>query len=996
MTNFSMKVIAVILLLVGFTISTPAFSDGMNTVRKHHRVHRKVHHRTKKVIVKTKTKTTVRTQPPLKRNYPVPGAGGGEDRNDDWYRRRALPKNDIDPSYYTNALEQARKIPVYRRGGKTSPQASMNWQCVGPYKIGGRVTSIATHPTDSNTFYVGAAAGGVWKTSDHGNTWQALTDTFPMLSVGCITIDAKDPKTIYIGMGECNASADSYPGNGIWRSENDGLSWTYLGLAATQYISKIIIDPSNRNTLYVCAQGPTNVADSNRGIWKSTNFGSTWTRSLLVRVSKSKTASSVPMSDLVINPQDNLDLVAATWQHIDFNVSTSPQTGLWRTRDGGQNWIRIDSLPASNYPNGYKSKRLARISLYWANTQGKSTLYSVVAKVDKNIQTGFNLDENLFGIFKTNDPEAGWQIVLDSTFRIPFLGNNIDSIDLFNHQGGYNNFITGNPKRPDEIYVGGIDIIRTTDAGAHWKNISDGYIHYFNNSRDQHSDQHALAFTAAISGNDLLNGSDGGVFHTTDFGANWKQLKGIPITMFYHLEPWVAGMTSLGNTFPADSIKLIGGTQDNGTNAHGFSPNTDWDWINRGDGGESQTHPTNPNILITSLQLGKIFVRTTLDSLRPNLKSDDGKSDPNPKKWIDLSKIAQRRGITDSSEPCAFIPPVVLDKQNPTDLYTGRLRVYKTIFDYSNPDSGTVIKQWSPQLAGQPGSLKQWYYGDIGAISLGAPDSHGRRMIWAAAYLGGKAIWRTTVDATLSIDSMPKWIRADNGLPNAYPNVIVADRSDSLTAFVAFSGSIADATGHIFKTIDGGKNWTKIGVGLPNISVNALVIDSLAENNDPLKKNQFLIAGTDVGVFGTTDGGAHWYQLGVNIPHLVVGSLTTYKNWLIAGTHGRSAWALDITDFSSQLQGDVSDRTSPASALTINAVYPNPARNSVRVNITDTEQREHSIELFDANGTIILHSTMIGKETEILLPTSLSSGAYILRVTNSNGKTAQQLLEIVK
>jgi len=135
----------------------------------------------------------------------------------------------------------------------------MQWQQIGPYSAGGRVTAIATHPTDSNIFYVGAAAGGVWKTTDHGNSWKALLDTFPAIATGCLTIDPTDPNTIYLGMGECNGSADSYPGTGLYRSTDAGLNWDSLGLGRTQYISKVIVDPSDKNTIYVCSPGPSSM-----------------------------------------------------------------------------------------------------------------------------------------------------------------------------------------------------------------------------------------------------------------------------------------------------------------------------------------------------------------------------------------------------------------------------------------------------------------------------------------------------------------------------------------------------------------------------------------------------------------------------------------------------------------------------------------------------------------------------------------------------------------
>jgi photosystem II stability/assembly factor-like uncharacterized protein len=969
-------------------------------------VHKKIiKHTLRKNRIHKHRKDTV-TENYLKqgRNYPPPGSSG-EERNFDWYRKRAFPNDEIDPSAYLNALEQARNMPVYKKpSGKNGIEASMQWQQIGPFTTGGRVTAIATHPTDPNTFYVGAAAGGLWKTSDHGKTWQSLTDNFPMLSIGCITIDPHDANTIYIGMGECNGSADSYPGNGLLRSTNGGLSWTSLGLTATQYISKIIIDPFDKNTIYACVPGPNASADSNRGVWKSNDYGLSWRGMFLLRAGKSRTSTPVPAIDLVMNPSDHLDLIVSTWQHIT-SLSTGapnlPYSGLFRTKDSGATWNRIDTISGSGYINGITYKHLSRTSLLWVNNNiGVPTLYSVTSSIDKDPVTGYYLADNFYGLYRTNNPELGWQKILDSSYRLPFLGNNIDSVNLFNRQGGYDNFIVAHPRRPDEIYIGGIDIIRSVDGGSTWKNITNAYPHYFNNDRTQHSDMHALAFTADISGNDILNGQDGGVFNTTDFGNTWSRINGLPITMFYHLEPWVAGMENLPNSFPADSIKMMGGTQDNGTVAHGFSGNPDWDWINRGDGGESQSDPHNKNHLITSIQLGKILFRSSLDSLRPNLFSDAGNLDPNAKRWFDLSVIAKRRGITDSSEACAFIPPVVLDKQNGVDVYTGRTFVYKAKLNFADPDSGTSIVKWSTQLAGNPSNPKAWYYGQIDAIALGVRDSHSRPMIWAAGILNtSRAVWRTTVNESLHADSISKWIRSDATLPTLAPSVIIPDRSDSLTAFIGLSGFISDTIGHIFKTIDGGKTWKKIGVGLPNAPVNAMIIDSLAEGGDPLKKNQFIIAATDVGVFATTNGGAKWYILGENMPHLVVGTIFRYKNWLVAGTHGRSAWALDVTDFASQLHEDVAENKQQKFSVTL---FPNPVNlnlsPTLHIRIKDINAQNIPVELFNSSGVSVLKTmlSLNSSEADLHLPESIPSGNYLLRVTLSDGATSAEHIIIAK
>ncbi|HYM36733.1 MAG TPA: T9SS type A sorting domain-containing protein, partial [Steroidobacteraceae bacterium] len=454
-------------------------------------------------------------------------------------------------------------------------------------------------------------------------------------------------------------------------------------------------------------------------------------------------------------------------------------------------------------------------------------------------------------------------------------------------------------------------------------------------------------------------------------------------------------------------VEIFGGTQDNGTVGHGFTANTDWDWINRGDGGQAQSDPNNSNHIVTSLQLGKIFFRTTIDSLRPNLFSDNGNHDPSAKKWYEMLTIMRRRGITDSSEACAFIPPVVLDKQNGVDLYTGRTSIYRIKMNFTDPDSLTNIWKWSPQIAGAPGSPKLWYYGEVEAIALGARDNNGRPMIWTGTINnGGRNIWRTTLNESLPADSMPKWIRADvAGLPGLFPTWIRASLRDSMAAYVSFSGFNTDtAKGHIdsignlFRTLDGGKTWKSISgkntaVGLPNAPVNAFVIDTLAEHGDSTKRGQCIIAAMDVGVFITTDGGNTWSQLGTGMPHLVVGTLTMYRNWLVAGTHGRSAWAIDVGGINAVSRG-VTNEPIATNNFTITSVYPNPASSIIHVRLSATSPT--TLELFDLKGVPLLHQQTNGATADILLPGNILTGTYILRAINSNGEPAEAKVQIVR
>ncbi len=971
-------------------------------------------HRTKRIAVRSAKKG----HPDAKINMPPPGHDGQE--ISDWFmRRRAWPNESIDPNAYPQALAEAARLPILiPRGGKNSIQTASSWQCIGPYAIDGRVSCIATHPTDSNTFYVGAAAGGVWKTTDHGAAWKCVTDTFGMLPTGCLAIDPVQPETIYLGQGEPNQSGDTYPGNGLWKSVDGGASWAYLGFAKSQYIAKILIDPQDHNDIFVAVPGPNAGAtapyfsDSNRGVFRSIDGGATWIRSLFVKTSKSKNANSIGFVDIAMNPVNSGELVAFGWDHstalaAGFKSSSfGPNTGMWRSTDTGNTWARIDTLTSSNLPNGVKYKVLSRGAVLWtgggADKKSQTYLFALFNRTDSNRVTHYLTDDNFLGLYRSLDEGVTWTEVLDSTARIPLGGvQGKDSANIMNAQGGYDLFLVGNPHRPEEVYIGGIDVLRSTDYGRTFKNITNSYSEYYaKGSRDQHSDQHGLAFTSAASGADMINVSDGGLFHTTDFGSSWKQMTGLPITMFYSVVPWESAMKNTPQTISASDLRMFGGTQDNGTVAHGLTAASDFSWINAGDGGEAAAHPTDSNKLVTSVQLGVIFARNSLDSLVPSSPSGqrDTTHDTRPR-WHNLSfkLLKGNQALTDTTESCSFIPPVVLDEKDPNSLYTARCHVYRAKIDWNDLEN-TKWYRWSPPIEGMLTNSSTWYYGDIEALAVGVRDAIGNPMLWAGGYnyTSGGSIWRTLVDPLRQDTAAPKWIQINNGLPNSYISCILPDRSDSLTAFA--TASSAGKVAHVVRTTDGGNSWVNISSNLPSTApVSAIVVDTFPEHGNPILKNRVLIVASDVGVFVTTNGGGSWSQLGTGMPHIIVSTLKIYKNMLIAATHGRSLYAIDISDL--QASSGV-EETAIASTAHLQ-VFPNPATvaGGFQLHFDAPSQHPQMCKLVnESDGMTAM--LPIGDEGggiyRVNAPSSVRAGSYLIQLLNGAEVLASGRVTIVQ
>ncbi len=984
-----------------------------------HRVHHRAivrHHVVRRKIKKADAKKSVMIQNHIQRHMPPPGHDG-EEHSDWFWRRRAWPNQTIDPAAYPTALAEARHMPVLQFGrGKDATLASFTWQPIGPNSIDGRISCIATHPTDSNTFYIGAAAGGLWKTTDHGSNWRCVTDTFGSLPTGFVAIDPVQPETLYLGLGEPNQSGDSYPGDGLWKSTDGGNSWQYLAFATSQYIGKIIIDPRNHDNIYVAIPGAISpVSDTNRGVYRSTNGGLTWAHPLLPRLTKSKNATPVGCIDIAMNPLNSSELLAYAWDHsleiFAGNLGpTGPGSGVWRSSDSGNTWNRIDTVKASGLPNGYAEKILGRGALVWTASGTNSYAFAAIIRRDTNPVTHYPFDENFEGLYRSTDEGVTWSKVLDSTKKIPMGGvQGKDSANITNAQGGYDLYLAANPARPNEIYLGGIDIFRSTDFGLTFNDITNSYSQYYvKDNRQQHSDQHGLAFTAASSGTDMIVVSDGGVFHTNDFGTTWNQTVGLPITEFYSIEPWRAGMANTPATISATDLRLFGGTQDNGTVGHGLTPNaqtfgtdSDFAWINAGDGGVSISHPTDTNKLISSLQLGVIFARNTLDSLVPiPLGMKDTTHDTRPR-WHTLSyRLAfGPKALTDTEESCGFVAPIALDDEHPTDLYTGRCHVYRATIDWTDLEN-TVWHRWSPTLAGVLTNDSQWYYGDVETIAIGPEDGAGHPMLWAGGYNGSNgtaAVWRTTLDPARQDTVAPNWISVNTGVPQADVSQIVPDRSDSLTAFLTtvFAGNIP----RVLRTTDGGAHWTSISGNLPlTAPASALVIDTLAEQGNPLLKNQILIVGTDVGVFTTTNGGQQWEQLGAGMPHAIVSDLKIYKNMLIAATHGRSLYAMDI---SALVPGALGVKRAPESALSQVTAFPNPVQGGTEFEIALglNSQPVTSCKLIEESsgeefGAKLEHNG--DGSYAISPPSSLSPGAYIVQLFAGNQLVGQGRVSIVR
>jgi len=426
---------------------------------------------------------------------------------------------------------------------------------IGPAFMSGRIADIAIHPDDDNLWYIAVGSGGVWKTVNAGVTWKPIFDNQSSYSVGCITIDPNNPHVIWVGTGENVGGRHVGYGDGIYRSEDGGLSWKNMGLKDSEHISKIIVHPDNSEIILVAAQGPLWSKGGERGFFKSIDGGKTWTKTL-------GDDEWVGVTDIVIDPRNPDWMYAATWQrhrNIASYMGGGPGSGIHRSTDGGETWEQLKSgLPGTD---------MAKIGLA-ISPQNPDVVYAAIEL--------FRRDG---GVFRSSDRGSSWAKMSEAVAR--------------GTGPHYYQELYACPHNFDKIYLMDVRIQVSEDGGKTFKRLTEKY---------KHSDNHAIAFRKDDP-DYLLVGTDGGLYESFDNALNWRFMPNLPLTQFYKL--------AVDDAEPFYNI--YGGTQDNSTqggpsrtdNKHGIRT-ADWFITLYADGHQPATEPGNPDIMYSQWQQGNL------------------------------------------------------------------------------------------------------------------------------------------------------------------------------------------------------------------------------------------------------------------------------------------------------------------------------------------------------------------------------------------------------
>jgi photosystem II stability/assembly factor-like uncharacterized protein len=426
---------------------------------------------------------------------------------------------------------------------------------IGPALMSGRIADVAIQPDDPATWYVAVGSGGVWKTVNAGTTWTPLFDEESVYSIGCVTLDPSNPHVVWVGTGEDVGGRHVGWGDGIYRSRDGGAHWENRGLKESQHITKIIVHPEDPDVLWVAAQGPLWAKGGERGIYKTTDGGQTWTKAL-------GGGEWTGASSLVIDPRDPDVLYAATWQHhrtVAAYMGGGPESGIHRSTDGGETWEELtEGLPEGN---------MGKIGLA-ISPQNPDVIY---AAIELNRREG--------GVYRSTDRGSSWEKRSDAV-----------SGATGPH---YYQELYASPHAFDRIYLVDVRIQVSDDGGTTFRRLSEA---------DKHSDNHSLAFRTDDP-DYLLVGTDGGIYESFDLARTWRFVANLPVTQFYKV--------ALDDAEPFYTV--YGGTQDNNTqggpsrtDAVNGIRNADWFITLGGDGHQPATEPGNPDILYSESQQGHL------------------------------------------------------------------------------------------------------------------------------------------------------------------------------------------------------------------------------------------------------------------------------------------------------------------------------------------------------------------------------------------------------
>lgn len=729
---------------------------------------------------------------------------------------------------YISFLALSMVIPSFAQKKDTKTVAStplfdastvggLKFRMVGPALTSGRVSDIAVHPKNADQWYVAAASGGVWLTTNHGTSFSPIFDNYGSFSIACVELAPSNPNTVWVGTGENNNQRSVAYGDGVYKSVDGGKSFINMGLKKSEHIGNIIIHPQNEDIIWVAAYGPVWSSGGERGVYKSVDGGKSWERTLFV-------SDETGIAEIAIDPTNPDILYASAHQrrrHEWTYIGGGPESALYKSTDGGKTWREINS----GLPKGL----MGRIGI-------------AVSPADANY---------IFAIVEGRDDKGGF-------YRSTNKGESWSKMSNFSTSGNYYQEIICDPYDKNKIFAMDTYLHHTEDGGKNFKATGE---------HQKHVDNHAMWIDPNNTEHWIV-GCDGGIYETYNAAQQWKYYSNLPIIQFYK--------TVTDNASPFYNI--YGGTQDNNsmggpaaTNNIAGILNSDWFITNGGDGFESATDPTDPNIAYAQAQYGWLVRHDKASGEKVYIQPMPGKGE------------AAYRWNWDA--------PLLVSPHDHKTLYFAANKVFKSS---NRGDDWTTI---SPDLSAQIDRNKLKVMGQVWSIDAVMKNAsttiYGNIVALDESPKKKGLLYAGTDDGLIQISDNDgqswKKVSTFTGIPsNTRVNMLTASLHDENVVFAVFNNHRSgDFKPYLMKSSDKGKTWVSIASNLPERgSVYCIKQDHVDPN--------LLFVGTEFGAYFSNDGGKAWTKL-AGLPTIAVYDLDIQKreNDLVAATFGRGFYVLD-------------------------------------------------------------------------------------------------------
>jgi photosystem II stability/assembly factor-like uncharacterized protein len=776
--------------------------------------------------------------------------------------RPAVPLIRAQAPVAADAAFRLKAFDTHRAMTQSSPYKALSWQSIGPANDTGRMTSIAVADENGRrSIYVGAASGGVWKSDDRGDSWRPIFEQAATSSIGDVAVAPSNPSIVWVGTGEDNLFRAGIAGTGIYKSVDAGQTWQQMGLTDTGTIGRILVNPTNPDIVYVAASGHEWTENADRGVFKTTDGGRSWTKIFF----RSSTTGAV---DLAMDPTDANTLYAAMWQRTRRKWSdprVEPgygEGGVWKTTDAGGTWTAVnDGLTAPPFRG--------RIGIDVARSN-PNVVYAIIDSYDQGrparsgerdaygraLPEGSSIIKGL-EVYRSDNKGGSWRRVSGQTPE-----TSLAMMGLGNTYSWVFTQIRVDTKNENTVYVLALSVSVSHDGGATFTRYQGGG-----------GDNHRL-WIDPNNPQIIYNAADSGFIMTEDGGQTRKSARAIHGTQFYNVE--------VDNDTP---FHVYGSVQDSGSHRVALDLRAgrdlvkplDWEGAPGGEGSNQAIDPTDPNVVYSHGYYGN-FSRTDLSQRSAAARGGGQGAGTSGGRGGAAKNVRPQVAAGEPELRAQWMAPIIVSAFDHNTIYAG----YQYLF--RSHDRGDSWERISPdltdnnprQMGVNPSAIPYQSLVQIaespkrqGLLYVGTDDGH----------------------VHVTMDDGKTWTELTKNLPmtqRKWVSRIVASKYDEATVYLAQRGrEDDDFAPYLWKSTDYGKTWRSLAANIPAGSVNVI-------REDPAVPN-LLYVGNDFGVYVSTSGGQRWEVLGTNLPSVEVSDLQIqpHDSMIVVSTYGRGMWVMD-------------------------------------------------------------------------------------------------------